>query len=59
MQVVEHEHHRLGGREPLQQVVHRSVGAIALVLKGDLAGIGELGHRRKHPPKLGAHTVVE
>ena len=33
MEVVEHEHERLGRRQPLEQLAHRAVAAVALVLE--------------------------
>ena len=59
MDIVEHEHERLGGREALEQLPHGAMRAVALVLERSLARFGELGQRRQHPSELGAHIVVE
>ena len=59
MQVVEHEHERLLRREQLQQLAHRAMAAVALVLERHLAPAGERRQRREDERQLSPHLVVQ
>ena len=59
VQVVEHQHDRLAAREQLQQRPHRAMAAVALVLRGHVAALGQHRQRREHRRQLRADTVLE
>ena len=59
MEVVEHEHERLRGRQSFEQLAHRAVTAVALVLKRSSAGCHEPRQRGKDERELMTHVVVE
>jgi hypothetical protein len=58
VEVVEHEHERLGGRELFEQLPDRTVGPVALV-HGGLSGPGRSGQRRQHLSEPGPHQIVQ
>ena len=59
VQVVQDQHKRLARGKRLQQVTHRSVRAVALVLDGDAATRAEPRKRWEHVRELGARRLVE
>jgi hypothetical protein len=59
VQVIEHEHERLRGRELLEQRAHRTVAAITLVLERHLATARERRQRWEDVRKLRPHVVLE
>jgi hypothetical protein len=59
VEVVEHEHERLGGREVLEQRAHGAMAPVALVLERDLATARERRQGREDVRKLGPNVVVE
>ena len=59
MEVVEHQHQRRGRSESLEQLAHRAVGSIALVLEHGDARCLEPSQRGKHVRELATDVVVE
>ena len=59
MDVVEHEHERLGRRQSFEQLAHRAGGAIALVRKHRAGCSGKSRQRRKDRGELGTHVILE
>jgi hypothetical protein len=53
--VVEHEHDRAAHRQPLEQLPHRAMGPVALVLYDGGAVGGQVRERRHHVRQLAAH----
>jgi hypothetical protein len=59
VEVVEHEHEWLGRGESFEQLAHRPVAAVALVLKRSAAGRREPRQRGKDVRELGTNVVFE
>ena len=59
VEVVEHQHQRRGRSESLEQLAHRAVGSIALVLKHGSAGCLEPSQRGKHVRELATDVVIQ
>jgi hypothetical protein len=60
VEVVEHEHERLGRREQLEQCANGTVGAVALVLeRHSITAIGKGRKRGKHVGELGTDVPVQ
>ena len=57
--VVEREHERPAQRQPLEQLPHRAMGAVALVLHDGRAGGCEARQRGQHVRELAAHLLAE
>ena len=57
--VVEHEHERLGRRQSFEQLAHRARGAVALVRKHRAGCSGKSRERRKDRGELGTDVIVE
>ena len=58
VQVVEHEHERLGRRELLEERADGTVAAIALMLERHLAAARKRRQRREDVRELAANVVV-
>ena len=59
MQVVEHEHERSREGKALEELAHRAVRAVALVLECHLPSGGERGERGEDVGELRLHVVGE
>ncbi len=59
MEVVEDEDHRLGRRQPFEQLTHGAIGPVALVLQPDRSAAAEVGERREHMRELDPNLRVE
>ena len=59
VEIVEHEHQRPARRQSLEQLAHRPVSAIALVLERCLSGRREPSERGKDERQLGTNIIVE
>ena len=59
MDVIEGEHQRLGGRQPLDQLAHGAMRAVALVLRDGAAARRRIRERRQHERKLAAHLIAQ
>ncbi len=59
VEIVEHEHQRPARRQSLEQLTHRAVTAVALVLERCLTGRLESSERGKHERQLGTDIVAE
>ena len=57
--VVEGEHERLGGRQPLDQLAHGAVRAVALVLRDGAAARRWIRERRQHVREFAAHLIAQ
>jgi hypothetical protein len=59
VQVIEDEHERFRRSEPLEQLAHGTVNAVALVLQNGSPSAGVRSERRKDLCQFGAHMLVE
>src|SRR5829696_4216055 len=59
VEVIEDEHHRLGRREPFEQLAHRTIGSVTLGLWRDATAASGCRYRGEHLGELASNVVFE